>query len=68
MAYTEAQKRATMKYLAENLDDVRFRVKKGEKDKIKAEAEKHGLSMAQFITEAINEKAGKQIITPSGKE
>ena len=35
MAYTPAQGRATQKYMAENLEQVRFRVKMGEKDALK---------------------------------
>lgn len=65
MAYTPAQGRATQKYIAENLEQVRFRVKKGEKDAIKEEAARQGLSLAQFITQAVNEKAGRQIVTPT---
>ena len=67
MAYTPAQGKATQKYISENLEQVRFRVKKGEKDAIKQEAARQGLSLAQYLTEAINEKAGRQVVTPAGK-
>ena len=40
MPYTEAQKRASIKYMAEKTDDIRLRVKAGLKDKYKTEAEK----------------------------
>lgn len=56
MAYTEAQKRASIKYIAEKTDDIRLRVKKGVKDKYKEEAEKRGLNLTQFIIECIEEK------------
>ena len=39
MAYSEAQKLASMKYMAEKTDDIRLRVKAGLKAKYKAEAE-----------------------------
>ena len=42
MAYTEAQKRASIKYMAEKTDDIRLRVKAGLKDKYREEAEKRG--------------------------
>ena len=54
--YTEAQNKATQKYIKENLEEIRFRVKKGEKAKYKKAAEKDGLSMAQFFLTAANEK------------
>ena len=56
MAYTEAQKRATQKYMKENLEDIKFRVKIGEKAKYKTAAENAGLSMAQFFITAADEK------------
>lgn len=65
MAYTEAQKRATMEYMKKNLEEVRFRVKKGERAALQAEAEENGLSMSQYIVQAVNDKAGRQILTPS---
>ena len=54
--YSEAQKRATQKYMKENLDDIKFRVKKGDKEKYKAAAADAGLSMAQFFVTAAEEK------------
>lgn len=54
--YSEAQKRATSKYMKENLEDIKFRVKNGEKAKYKAAAADAGLSMAQFFITAAEEK------------
>ena len=54
--YSEAQKRATAKYMKENLEDIKFRVPKGEKAKYKAAAADAGLSMAQFFVTAADEK------------
>lgn len=65
MAYTEAQNKATQKYIKENLEEVRFRVKKGERALLKAEAEQQGQSMAQYIIQSVNERAGKQLLTPA---
>lgn len=65
MAYTQAQNKATQKYIKENLEEVRFRVKKGERAAVKAEADSSGLSMAQYIIKAINDYAGKQVLTPA---
>ena len=68
MAYSEAQKRATMAYMKKNLEEVRFRVKKGERASLQAEAKAAGMSMAQYLIQAVNEKAGHQILTPSSEE
>ncbi len=54
--YTEAQNKATQKYIRENLEEIKFRVKKGEKEKYKNAADKAGLSMAKFFITAANEK------------
>ncbi len=54
--YSEAQNRATQKYIKENLEEIKFRVKKGEKDKYKHAAEKAGMSMAKFFITAADEK------------
>jgi len=51
--YTEAQKRASIKYMAEKTDDIRLRVPKGYKERFKKEAEKRGMSMTQFIIQSV---------------
>lgn len=53
--YTEAQKRASEKYLKESVEDIRIRVPKGQKEIIKTHAETLGESMNQFVIRAINE-------------
>lgn len=68
MAYTDAQRKATQKYIKKNLEEVRFRVKKGERASLKEEAERNDQSMAQYIIHAINEKAGRQVLTPSDNQ
>lgn len=54
--YTEAQNRATQKYQKENLEQIRFWVKKGEKAKYKEAADSAGLSIAKFFLAAADEK------------
>ena len=56
MAYSEAQKRATMKWDKENYDRVYLTVPKGMKQRIEAVAQEHGMSIRAYILEAINEK------------
>lgn len=59
MAYSEAQKRATMKWDKENYDRVYLTVPKGMKQEIEEVAKTHGMSMRAYILEAINEKMGR---------
>lgn len=56
MAYTEAQKKASLKYMAEKTDDIRLRVPKGLKEKYRKEAEKRGASMTQFIINCVEKE------------
>lgn len=65
MAYTESQNRATQKYIRANLEEIRFRVRKGEREKLHAVAKEHNQSTAQFVIQAVNEYAGEQVLTPS---
>ncbi len=58
--YTEAQNRATQKYIRENLEEIKFRVRKGEKDRYKAAAEKTEMSMAKFFLTAADEKMSRE--------
>ena len=53
--YTKAQAKASAKYLAEKVEDIRIRVPKGQKAVIKAHVEKLDESMNQFVTRAITE-------------
>lgn len=53
--YTPAQNKATQKYIAENLEEIRFRVHKGEKQKYVDAAKNSNLSMAKFFTSAADE-------------
>jgi len=57
--YTEAQNKATQKYIRENLEEIKFRVRKGEKDKYRVAAERAGMSMARFFLDAADEKIAR---------
>lgn len=56
MAYTEATKRATIKYLKEKTDDIRLRTAKGTKERWREYAEARGMSMTQFVIACVEEK------------
>lgn len=55
MAYNEKQKEYTMNYMKEKLDEIKFRVPKGQKEVIREHAEKQGEKLTPFIVRAINE-------------
>lgn len=53
MGYTNAQKKATMKYLKEKTDSIQIRVPKGTKDRWRTAAVDRGKSLNQFIVDTI---------------
>lgn len=53
--YNESQKKATAKYMRENLDDIKIRVKKGERERYKALAAKLGVSVNQLFIQAVEQ-------------
>ena len=60
MAYTEAQKKANLKYMKEKTDDIRLRVPKGTKDRYRSAAARYGVSMTQFVLTAVEEKIERE--------
>lgn len=67
MAVSEAQKKASVRYL-EKLDEVRIRMPKGRKDEIKAHAEAHSESVNGFINRAISETMERDGTAPAASE
>ena len=53
--YSEAQNKATQKYIASNYGNIMIRVPKGKKEEFKKLAEGKGKSLNQFIVECIEE-------------
>lgn len=53
MAYSEAQKKATAKYMKNKLDDIKVRVSKGKREVYKAHAERQGKSLNALIIELL---------------
>lgn len=56
MAYSQAQNKATQKYIKSNLVDVRFRVKPSIKEKYQIASDKIGVSLSKFLQTAADEK------------
>lgn len=55
MAISKSQRKAVAKYNAKAYDEIKIRVYKGEKEKIKAHAEQNGESINGFVNRAIDE-------------
>lgn len=58
--YSEAQKRAQLKYLADKTDDIRLRVPKGKKDAWKAAADRLGISMTKYVVETVDARIAQE--------
>lgn len=54
-------------YNKQNYDKVQFRVPKGQKERIKAAADKAGMSLSAFINDAIEAAIALQDDTDGGK-
>ena len=55
MGVSKAQKEAVARYNAKSYDRIELKVKKGNKDIIKAHAERNGESINGFVNRAIDE-------------
>lgn len=51
--YTEAQKKASIKYLKDKTDSIQIRAPKGTKERWRQSAEKQGKSLNRFIADAV---------------
>ena len=56
MAYSEAQKKASMKYNKKNYERIYMYVFPGDKKAWQSEADKKGVSLSEFIKRCVNEK------------
>lgn len=59
MAYTKASGEAVNRYSKKTYDDLRIRVKKGEKEIIQARAKELDKSLNQYVTDLIKEDIKK---------
>jgi arsenate reductase-like glutaredoxin family protein len=65
--YNEKRKAITAKYVKTHLDDIKIRVKKGEREKLKAIAAEMGMSMNAMFLTAVDEYIQKNY-KPKNKE
>ena len=64
--YTDAQKKASIKYLKEKTDSIQIRVPKGTKDRWRVAATERGKSLNQFIAEAVEKEITEEHRKPTG--
>ena len=57
--YSQAQNRATQKYIKEHLESIQIRVPKGRKAFYKSAADSAGQSLNQFTIDALDEKISR---------
>lgn len=55
MTVSKSQQKAVAKYMKNNYDELKVRVPKGDKDRIKSHADSKGESLNGFINRAIKE-------------
>ena len=55
MYYNEKRKAITAKYVKTHLDDIKIRVPKGQREKLKSIASEMGMSMNQMYIKAVEE-------------
>ena len=60
--YSQAQNKATQKYIKEHLESIQLRVPKGQKDRYRKAAAAAGISLNQFAIEAMNEKMERALL------
>lgn len=61
MATSEAQKKASVKYMKENLERVDFRIPKGKKEALRAHAASKGLALTAYIKRLIEQDSGIEL-------
>ena len=57
--YSEAQNKASQKYIRNNYDDIKLRVPKGQREIYKAHAESKGTSLNKLVIDLLEKDMGK---------
>jgi len=66
MPISDAQKRATMKYMKSNYDRIELKVSKGKKATLQTHADQRGESLNGFVNRAIDETVERDKSKPGG--
>jgi uncharacterized protein (DUF1778 family) len=62
--YSEAQRRASLKYKRNKVDNIQIVTPKGEREKIKEAAAAAGQSVSQYVLQAIYERMEREQSAP----
>lgn len=68
MPMSKAHIKASAKYNAKAYDDIKIRVKKGQRDKISEYAEAQGMSLNGYINKLIADDMGEALTIPKQQE
>ena len=66
MYYNEKRKAITAKYVKTHLDDIKIRVPKGQREKLKSIASEMGMSMNQMFIKAVEEYIERNLKNKNG--
>lgn len=58
--YSEAQRRASLKYKQTKVDNIQIVTPKGEREKMKAAAAAAGQSLSQYVLQAVHERMERE--------
>jgi uncharacterized protein (DUF1778 family) len=58
--YSEAQRRASLKYKRNKVDNIQIVTPKGEREKMKAAAAAAGQSLSQYVLQAVHERMERE--------
>lgn len=61
--YNESRNKAAQRYAKEHMEQIGLRVVKGDRERLQAVAIEAGCSVRKYIICAVNEKAGREVLT-----
>ena len=66
--YNQSRNKAAQKYAKEKMEQIGLRVMKGDRERLQAVADEEGCSVRKYIILAVNEKAGRTVLTEPDKK
>jgi len=61
--YNQSRNKAAQKYAREKMEQIGLRVMKGDRERLQSVADEAGCSVRKYIILAVNEKAGRTVLT-----
>lgn len=66
--YNEKRNKAAQEYHKNHMEQLAVRIYKGGRDELQSVAKEAGMSMVEYICEAVNAKAGRVVISSKTEE